>query len=64
MDTEELRQLKKVLDALDDLVTSVQYYCIGIYGVSDSFVNESLTRAQNVSAQARKKFLEVKCDKN
>lgn len=62
MDNKEVIRLKEVLDVLDDLANSVQYYCVGIYGVKDSFVNESLARARKVSSKAKKELLEVKCE--
>jgi len=59
MDNKEVIRLKEVLDVLDDLTNAVHYYCIGIYGVTDSFVNESLARARKVSSNAKKELLEV-----
>ncbi len=59
MEEQVITELKTILDALDDLATSVQYYCIGVYGVKDSFVNDSLARARKASNQARKKLLEA-----
>lgn len=60
MDNKEVMRLKEVLNVLDDLVNTIQYYCIGIYGVKDSFVNESLARARKVSSEAKKELLEAK----
>lgn len=59
MDNKEVIRLKEVLDILDDLTNAVHYYCIAIYGVRDSFVDESLARARKVSAKARKELLEA-----
>jgi hypothetical protein len=33
MNRQELMRLKEVLDVLDDLANTTQYYCIGIYGI-------------------------------
>lgn len=59
MDNKEVIRLKEVLDVLDDLANTIQYYCIGIYGITDSFVDESLARARKVSSNAKKELLEV-----
>lgn len=59
MDNKEVTKLKEVLDVLDDLANAVHYYCIGIYGITDSFVDESLARARKVSSKARKELLEA-----
>ena len=58
----ETGDLKPVLDALHDLADCVQYYCIGVYGVKDSFVDESLARARKVCSAARKKLEEESHD--
>jgi hypothetical protein len=60
MEKTEVIRLREVLNALDDLANTIQYQCIGIYGISDSFINESLARARKVSAKAKKELLEVK----
>jgi hypothetical protein len=49
MTTEEKTALDQLLHAIDDLAAMVQYYCIGVYGIRDSFLDESLARAQAVS---------------
>lgn len=54
---------KAVVAALEDLINIMQYYCIGIYGVKDSFVDESLARACKVCTQARTKLLEERHDR-
>lgn len=58
----ETGDLKSVLDALHDLADCMQYYCIGVYGVKDSFVDESLARARKVCSAARKKLEEKSYD--
>lgn len=58
----ETGDLKSVLDALHDLADCMQYYCIGVYGVKDSFVDESLARARKVCSAARKKLEEENYD--
>ena len=58
MEKEEIIDWNTVLSALEDLANAVQYFCVGIYGVKDSFVDESLTRARKVCSQARNKLLE------
>lgn len=60
MEKEEVVDWKTVLDTLHDLADSVAYYCIGVYGVKDSFVDESLVRARKVCSLARNKLLEEK----
>lgn len=60
MEKEEAITWTAVVDTLEDLANSVQYYCIGVYGVKDSFVNESLARARKVCSEARIKLLEEK----
>lgn len=64
MDKQEVIRLKEVLNALDDLVNTIQYNCLGIYGIKDSFVNESLARARKVSSEAKKELLEAKNENN
>lgn len=59
MDNKEVIKFNEVLDALDDLANTIQYYCIGIYGITDSFVDESLARARKVSSNAKKELLEA-----
>lgn len=60
MDNQEVIKLKEVLNVLDDLANTMQYCCIGIYGIKDSFVNESLARARKISSEAKKELLEAK----
>ena len=59
MDNKEVIKLREVLNVLDDLVNIVQYQCVGIYGIKDSFINESIKRARKVSSNAKKELLEV-----
>lgn len=62
MEEQQEIEWKTVLAALEDLANMVQYYCIGVYGVKDSFVSESLTRARKVCTQARTQLLEERHD--
>jgi hypothetical protein len=41
MTTEEKTALDQLLHAIDDLAAMVQYYCIGVYGIRDSFLDAS-----------------------
>ncbi len=59
MDNKEFVILTEVLNVLDDLVNIIQYQCVGIYGIKDSFINESLARARKVSSKAKKELLEA-----
>ncbi len=60
MEKEEVITWNTVVNTLEDLANSVQYYCIGVYGIQGSFVNESLARARKVCSEARTKLLEEK----
>lgn len=64
MDNKEVIRLKEVINILDDLINTIQYCCIGVYGIKDSFVNESLARARKVSSEAKKELLEAKNENN
>lgn len=59
MDNKEVIKLREVLNVLDDLVNIIQYQCVGIYGIKDSFVNESLERARKISSKAKKELSEA-----
>jgi len=59
MDDKEFVILPEVLNVLDDLVNILQYQCVGIYGIKDSFINESIERARKISSKAKKELLEV-----
>lgn len=50
---------KSVLVSLEDLADMVHYYCIGIYRVKDSFVDESLARARTTIEKIKKQLVEV-----